>query len=169
MNFTKLFQKLKKTVSSKLAKKLHSEKKKPVRKQSSGRNLQFDLFAQLSYMSSISSSGVSRSELFDYASRLPYSTSAYFRRIYLLATKLNIDYAEGCRLVAERTSVPEIKSHLLRLAGSLSSGEDESEFLMREAEHIANVYQNQYDRDVESLKKWADAYVTLVVAAGLIA
>jgi flagellar protein FlaJ len=164
MIFTKLLQKLKKKASS----KKEATKKKPVKKLSSERNLQFDLFAQLSYMASVATAGVSRSELFNFASLLPYSSSAYFRRIHLLAQKVNIDYAEGCRLVAERTKLQDVKSLLLRLAGSLSSGEEETEFLAREAEHVAAVYGNQYERDVESLKKWEDAYVTLVVAAGLI-
>lgn len=165
MIFTKLFQKPKNKESSS---KGYKGNKKPKRKLSSTRNVQFDLFAQLSYMSSISTAGVSRAELFNRASLLPYSSSIYFRRVHLLAQKVNIDYAEGCRLVAERAKIPEMKSLLLRLAGSLSSGENEPEFLAREAEHVAAVYGNQYERDLESLKKWQDAYVTLVVAAGLI-
>ena len=47
-------------------------------------------------------------------------------------------------------------------------GEDETEFLRREAELIGETYTNQYAREVEALKKWTDAYVALVVAAGLI-
>jgi flagellar protein FlaJ len=134
----------------------------------SQRNLQFDLFAQLTYMAAVSTAGVSRSQLFDYASNMPYSSSRYFRQVHLLAQKLNIDYAEGCRMVAEKTNMPEVKGFLLRLAGSLGSGETESDFLLREAEAIGETYGNQYERDTESLKKWTDAYVTLVVASGLI-
>ena len=165
MNSIKLFPKLRRKASSKDG---EGQASKPKRATSSQRNLVFDLFAQLTYMSSISTSGVSRSELFAHASNLPYSSSEYFRRVHLLAQKLNIDYAEGCRLVAEKTDIPEVKSFLLRFAGSLSSGEDEDEFLLREAESLGASYGNQYERDTESLKKWTDAYVTLVVASGLI-
>ncbi|MCH7786565.1 MAG: archaellar assembly protein FlaJ [Chloroflexi bacterium] len=179
MSSIKLFQKLKKKESSdddtseskakaKAKAKVKAKAKERKRLQSHPRYLQFDLFALLTYMSAISSARVSRSELFKYASQLPYSSAQYFRNVYILAEKLNIDYAEGCRLVAERTEVDEVKSLLLRLAGALTSGEDEGEFLMREAEAMGELYGNRYERDVESLKKWTDAYVTLVVASSLI-
>lgn len=134
----------------------------------SDRNLQFDLFAQLTYMAAIATARISRSELFESACKLPYSSTPYFRQVHFLAEKVGIDYAEACRMIAERTKVEEIRGFLLRLSGALASGEDEEEFLKREAGVIADNFTNRYERDVESLKKWTDAYVTLVVAAGLI-
>ena len=160
--------------SLKLRKKVDSEtesvkpKKKEKQPTSAARNLQFDLYAQLSYMSSIATSGVSRAELFEYASNLPYSSSHYFKTVHMMAQKLNVDYAEGCRMVSEQTDIEEVKSFLLRLAGAMSSGEDEAEFLLREATVRGESFGNIYERDTEGLKKWADAYVTLIVAAGLI-
>ena len=160
--------------SLKLRKKLDSEtevvkpKKKEKQPTSAARNLQFDLYAQLSYMSSIATSGVSRADLFEHASKLPYSSSHYFKTVHTMAQKLNVDYAEGCRLVSQQTDIEEVKSFLLRLAGAMSSGEDEAEFLLREATVRGESFGNIYERDTEGLKKWADAYVTLIVAAGLI-
>ncbi len=142
--------------------------KREQRPTSAARNLQFDLYAQLSYMSSVATSGVSRAELFEHAAGLPYSSSSYFKTVHTMAKKLNVDYAEGCRLVAGKTDVEEVKSFLLRFAGAMSSGEDEQEFLLREATVRGESFGNIYERDTESLKKWADAYVTLIVAAGLI-
>jgi flagellar protein FlaJ len=145
------------------------EKKKPKKPIAvSQRNLQFDLFAHLSYMASIATAGVNRAELFEYASELPYSSSRYFRDIHMLARKLNIDYAEACTMVSERTKNGEMRSLLLRFAGSLASGEDEITFLKRESLVIGEAYTNQYERDIASLSKWTDAYVTLLVASGLI-
>ena len=132
------------------------------------RALEFDLFAQLSYMSALSTAGVSRRDLFAYVAELPYSTSVYFRNISMAARKLNIDYAEACRMEAGRTRAPDVRSLLLRLAGSLTAGENETEFLRREAQVIGETYGNRYSREVESLKKWTDAYVALIVAASLI-
>ena len=132
------------------------------------RNLQFDLFAQLSYMSAIATTGISRSELFTFAGSLPYATARYFKTIDTFAQKLNTDYAESCRMVAERTKEGDVRSLLLRMAGALSSGEDEAQFLAREAEFIGESYTNLYERDIEGMKKWTDAYVTLLVASGLI-
>ena len=134
----------------------------------SQRNLQFDLFAQLSYMSAVATAGVTRTQLFEYASQLPYSPSVYFRSVHTLARRLNTDYAQACRVMAEQTKEAEVKGLLLRMAGAMSSGEEEGEFLRREAEIIGETYGNKYQRDVESLKKWTDAYVTLLVASGLI-
>ena len=132
------------------------------------RTLSFDLFAHLSYMSAVATAGVSRSQLFEYAAELPYVSAIYFKNVNLAARKLNLDYAEACRSEAERAGEPEVSSLLLRLAGSLASGEDESLFLRREAENVGEAYANTYAREVEALKKWTDAYVALVVAASLI-
>ena len=134
----------------------------------SERTLKFDLFAQLSYMASVATAGVSRSGLFEYAAQVPYSTGAYFHDTHIMARKLNIDYAEACRMKADQTTAQDVRGFLLRMAGSLASGEDEAEFLSREAEVIGEMYGKQYERQIESLKKWTDAYVALVVAAGLI-
>ena len=132
------------------------------------RTLQFDLFAHLSYMAAVATAGVRRSELFEYASRLPYVSSVYFKNITFMARHMNIDYAEACRMEADKTESPEVRGILLRLSGSLSSGETEVDFLRREAQIIGETYSNQYSREVESLKKWTDSYVALVVAASLI-
>ena len=103
-----------------------------------------------------------------FASKLPYVTSQYFENIVFVATRMNIDYAEACRMEADRVKPPEVRGLLLRMAASLSSGEDVVVFFRREAEIIGETYANQYGREVESLKKWTDSYVALIVAAGLI-
>lgn len=153
-------------VNKKTKEKKAKKKAKPVA--SSQRNLHFDLFAHLSYMAAVSTAGVNRAALFEYASELPYASSRYFRDIHMLARKLNIDYAEACTMVSERTKNGVMRSLLLRMAGSLASGENEGEFLRREAEVIGEDYTNLYERDIESLRKWTDAFVTLLVASGLI-
>ena len=166
MNFTKSYQKLKKTAFSRGA--VASRTKGTPRATTGERTLQFDLFAQLSYMSAVATAGVSRAQLFDHAAQLPFASSRYFKDINTLSKKLNTDYSESCRLVAEGTKRYEVRALLLRMAGSLSAGEREDEFLRREAEIIGENYGNQYERDVESLRKWTDAYVTLLVASSLI-
>ena len=132
------------------------------------RTLHFDLFTHLSYLAAIATAGVTRSQLFEMAAGLPYVSSKYFRSIDVVAQKLSIDYAEACTLEAGRTREPEVRGLLLRMGGSLSSGEDEAEFLRREAHIIGETYTNEYSREVESLRKWTDAYVALVVSAALI-
>ena len=130
--------------------------------------INFDLFYQLSYMSSIAAAGISRSQIFEFASQLPCSSSRYFKEIHLLAKQLRYDYAVACRMVGESTEVESIKSLLLRLASSLGSGEAEADFLAQEAEVQAEAFKNEYERGVESLRKWTEAYAALIVSAGLI-
>ena len=132
------------------------------------RQLHFDMFMHLSYMASIATAKVTRSKLFAEAAQLRLTSTQYFKDIQSLADKLAIDYAEACRMVAERSSNPEMAALLLRIAGSLASGEDEAEFLTREASALADQYSSRYERDVESLKKWTDGYVALVVSVGLV-
>ena len=130
--------------------------------------LSFDLFYQLAYMSSIAAAGISRSQIFEFASQLPCSSSRYFKEIHLLAKQMRYDYAVACRMVGESAEVESIKSLLLRLASSLSSGEAEADFLAQEAEVQAEAFKNEYERGVESLRKWTEAYAALIVSAGLI-
>ena len=130
--------------------------------------LPVDLFCQLAYMSSLATSNLPRSLLFDYAARLPYNSSRYFLEVNFMAKRLNYDYSEACRMVGEKTKEAEPKALLLRMSGALSSGETEAEFLQREAMVLGEKYGEDYERRVESLKKWTDTYVALILSAALI-
>lgn len=128
----------------------------------------FDLVTQLTHMSAIATAGISRDQLFEHTSALGYSTSILFRRIHWAAQRLNYDYAQACEVVAETLADENMRSLLLRLASSLSSGEGEEQFLAREMEIQLELYGKQYERDLETLQKWTDAYVALMVSATLI-
>jgi flagellar protein FlaJ len=130
--------------------------------------LDMDFFCQLSYMAAISTSGLSRSEFFNIASKLPYISARYFKKVVFVAKAFNHDYAEACRIVAQATKEPEIKALLLRLSGALASGEDTSAFLERESDVFSGTYGNRYERRLESLRKWTDAYVALIMTSALV-
>ncbi len=53
--------------------------------------LAVDFFCQLSYMSAIATSGITRSGLFDYAAALPYISARYFKRAVFVARAFNHD------------------------------------------------------------------------------
>ena len=57
---------------------------------------------------------------------------------------------------------------LLKQVRVVHTGEDEAEFLTREAAVLAEQYQAEYEQKIESLRKWTDAYAALTVSAGLI-
>jgi flagellar protein FlaJ len=130
--------------------------------------LKGDLYCHLTYMAALSTSNLSRNLLFEYASSLPYTSSKYIRKVHFLAKKLNYDYSEACRIVGNETKEPEPKAILLRMANSFASGEKEADFMDREAQVIGETYGDEYERAVESLKKWTDAYVALILSASLV-
>ncbi|RLC95275.1 MAG: hypothetical protein DRI39_00580 [Chloroflexi bacterium] len=128
----------------------------------------FDMLYQLSYMSVVAGAGAPRDHIFRRAAELPCSLADYFMRVERTRRRLGCDYAKACRMVAEAIDKEEIKALLLRLSSSLVSGEPESEFLKNEAEAQSMAYTNEYERSLESLKQWTDAYVSLVMAAVLV-
>ncbi len=148
-------------IPEEVAKSLH-------KKATDDRQLYFDLLMQVQYMASMAMAKVSRDLLFEKAAAMNLVSTPYFKDVQTLASKLGLDYAQACTMVAERTDKWDISQLLLRTAGSLASGEDEGVFLSREAEVLAQQYSEKYGRDVESLKKWTDAYTALVVSVGLI-
>ena len=130
--------------------------------------LGYDLLFQLAHLSAVATSGVPRSKIFASTADIPASTSAYFIDIQNIATGMNIQYAEACRLVGESAKDQSMKSLLLRLANALSTGEPEADFLNEEARIQAESYGNVYEQKLEMLKKWTDAYAALIVSAALI-
>jgi len=130
--------------------------------------LDMDFFCQLSYMAAITTSGISRSGLFHRASKLPYVSARYFKKVDFVAKALNYDYPEACRIVGQATKEPEVKALLLRLSGALSSGEDIATFMERESQVFSESYGNHYERRLEVLRKWTDAYIALIMTAALV-
>lgn len=130
--------------------------------------LDFDLITQLTHMSAIATAGISRDKLFEGTAALDYSTSKYFRRVHRVAQRLNYDYSRACEAVAEQVRVESVQNLLLHFATALSAGEPEAEFLQRETDVQLELYGKKYERDMESLRKWTDAYVALMVSTTLI-
>ena len=130
--------------------------------------IEYDLVTQLTYMSALATANVGRESLFQKTAELGYSTSGYFHRVHLVAQRLNYDYARACQLVADATDNQVVSSLLLRFSSSLSSGEPETVFLARETEIQLEQYSRKYERDLESLQKWTDAYVALMVSVTLV-
>lgn len=130
--------------------------------------LDMDFFCQLSYMAAIATSGITRSGLFEYAANLPYASARYFKKTDFVAKAFNHDYSEACRIVGESTQEPKVKELLLRFSGALSSGEDIADFLERESHVFSESYGNQYERRLEVLRKWTDAYVALIMTSAIV-
>ncbi|MFA4835245.1 MAG: hypothetical protein WC749_04150 [Dehalococcoidia bacterium] len=130
--------------------------------------LYFDLFYQLSYMASISTAGISRDRIFEYSAQLSGKAAVYFKEIQRISVHLGYDYAEACRLEGESVDDEMIRTMLLRLSGSMSSGESEAEFFGREADIFGTSYGDQYERRLDALKLWTDAFSALIISAVLV-
>lgn len=128
----------------------------------------FDLFYQLTYMAATSAAGISRNMLFQLARELPNSAAPYFRQINELAENLRVNYPDACRQVGESIDSENVKNFLLRFSDSLRSGEPLAAYLAREAEIQGEEYSNEYERQLESLKKWNDGYVAITVSVALV-
>ncbi len=131
-------------------------------------SIDYDLLSQLTHMSAVSTSGMARIDLFGGTAGLSYSTAKFFRRVHLVAQRLNYDYSRACEVVADRVKEDSVRNLLLHFSTSLSSGETEEHFLLRESELQRETYGKEYERKVESLQKWSDAYVALMVSATLV-
>jgi flagellar protein FlaJ len=171
MSFTKFYQRLRGKVSS-------EEEAPPGRDPSlaavkSGWLLdvdasQFDLLTVLTYLSCISTASVSREQLFEAAANLEYAPSPYFAQVANLAQTMGHDYSHACHVVSQSADDEVMRQFLLRMGNSLASGEAESVFLQREAKVMMEDYTNEYETAVESLKKWTDAFVALMVSTNLV-
>ena len=78
------------------------------------------------------------------------------------------DYSKACEVVADQVKVESVQNLLLHFATALSAGEAEADFLERETEVQLELYGKKYERDIEGLRKWTDAYVALMVSTTLI-
>ncbi len=128
-----------------------------------------DLLFVLTYMASLSTANLSRDRIFEMVSEnTEYAPSKYFRQIRDLTQKWHYDYATACELIAEKVKHKRLKDLLNRFANAISAGEPDEEFLEREWRTFKTVRKDEYLRSLESLRKWTDAYVSILVSTTLI-
>jgi flagellar protein FlaJ len=129
--------------------------------------LSFDMLYQISYMSATAAAGISRPKIFEFACQLPCYTSRYFREVQALADKMRLDYAQACRKIGEVANDGPVSGFLLRWSASMASGEAEADFLAQEAKISAEAFENCYEREVDSLRMWTEAYAAIIISAAL--
>ncbi len=128
----------------------------------------FNLFYQLTYMAATAAAGISRNRVFRLARELANPAAQYFQQINELVESLRLNYPDACRMVGQSVKSPHVKNFLLRLSDSLRSGEPLAPYLAREADIQGEEYENEYERGLESLKKWNDGYTAVTVSVALI-
>ncbi len=128
----------------------------------------FDLLSNLTYMSVLSLGSLPRDQVLEHCARQQLKTAVFFDFIYVMAKRVGMEYTRAFQLAAEKARASSIKSLLLRFAASISSGESEREFVIQEAETEGERYGNEYERGVENLRKWTDAYAAILISVTLI-
>ena len=128
----------------------------------------FDLLSNLTYMSVLSLGSLPRDQVLEQCARQRFKTSVFFDFIHLMAKRVGMEYTHAFQLAAEKAKASSVKSLLLRFAASISSGESEREFVIQEAETEGERYGNEYERGVENLRKWTDAYAAILISVTLI-
>ena len=78
------------------------------------------------------------------------------------------EYGEAFKIVANKAKASVISSLFLRFSAALSSGESEKDFIIQEADIAMERYKNDYERSVENLRKWTDAYSAILVSVTLV-
>ena len=128
----------------------------------------FQFYYQLIYMSAVAAAGLSRNQVFDLGAKLNCVVAPYFADVQTLVSSLHYDYPRACRVVGGRCKETDVASFLLRLSDALEAGESLPGFLTHEAGVQRNVYVNEYERNLDSMRKWTDAYASLIVSMALI-
>lgn len=128
----------------------------------------FDMFYQLTYMSAMASAGISRSKTFEIAAQSRSAASLYFDSVNTLVDEFRYDYPDACQIVGTKAKSENIRSFLLRMSDAMRSGEPFADFLAREAEVQGDDYRNEYERKLEGLKQWTNAFSSILISVGLI-
>lgn len=128
----------------------------------------FDMFYQLTFMSAMASAGISRSKTFEIAAQAKNSAAPYFAAVNTLVDEFRYDYPDACRMIGIKGASENIRTFLLRLSDALRSGEPLGDFLAREAEVQGEDYRNEYERNLENLKQWTNAFSSITISIGLI-
>ncbi len=134
----------------------------------SGR-IDIDILYTVTYMNTIATGDIARDEIFRRVSeREDFVCSKYFKQVYMLAKNWNYEYSVACDVVAQRVANKRLKDLLMRLSNAMSSGEPEAKFLDGEWITMMSIYKNEYERALESLKRWTDAYIALLVSMAFV-
>ncbi len=116
----------------------------------------------------MASAGISRSKTFELAATSDSPTAAYFEAINTLVNEFRYDYPEACRMIGIQAKSENMQSFLLRFSDALRAGEQLAEFLAREAAVQGEDYQNDYERSLEGMKQWTNAFSSIVISVALI-
>jgi archaeal flagellar protein FlaJ len=134
------------------------------------RKMGADLLFTTTYMASLALANASRPEIFSSAAnRKEYISSKYITRVDTYVKKWGYSYAEGLSIVSERIQNPILKSFMSRYANAIDSSVPDDEYLKNELATVRSVYRSQVEQGLETMTKWGDAYVAMLLSGTVIA
>ncbi len=135
------------------------------------KKMEQDLLLMYTYMAAITTSTVTRPEIFQYtAERFEYIPSRYIAKVQRLVAKWGQNYSSALRAIAERCRNATLQSMLNRYANSIDSGVPDDDFITTELSSIRSIYRNSFEQGIELLKKWGgDAYIAMLLSGALVA
>ncbi len=134
------------------------------------KKMEQDLLLMYTYMAAITTSTVTRPEIFQYTSeRFEYIPSRYIAQVQRLVAGWGQSYAGALRAIAERCHNTTLQSMLNRYANSIDSGVPDDDFIETELSSIRSIYRNSFEQGIELLKKWGDAYIAMLLSGSLVA
>ena len=134
------------------------------------KKMEQDRIVMYTYMAAITTSTVTRPEIFQYTSeRFEYIPSRYIAKVQRLVAGWGQNYSSALRAVAERCRNTSLQSMLNRYANSIDSGVPDDDFITTELMSIRSIYRNSFEQGIELLKKWGDAYIAMLLSGALVA
>ena len=134
------------------------------------KKMEQDLLLMYTYMAAITTSTVTRPEIFQYTSeRFEYIPSRYIAKVQRLVAGWGQNYSSALRAIAERCRNGTLQSMLNRYANSIDSGVPDDDFIATELASIRSIYRNSFEQGIELLKKWGDAYIAMLLSGALVA
>lgn len=128
-----------------------------------------DLLFMLTYMAAIITADASRPEIFAYTgARSEYVSTKYIYRADILVKRWGYSYVEALSNVAKKIENSMLFSMINRYSNAIESGVPDNDYLTGELETIRNVYKSTYDQGIEMLKKWGDAYISMLFSGALV-
>ena len=123
------------------------------------------------YLAALASAEISSKDLFRLIGRMRDALGAIaqvFRRLDLLVNKWGYNQVEACRLVAKVLPKCELKELLFKLSQAIGVGLPIKDFAAIEYSKFLVVFQDEYERAMDKLRRLCEAYSAMLTASAFI-
>jgi Archaeal flagella assembly protein J len=129
-----------------------------------------DILLMVTYMDSLAIAKATRPEIFaSTAEKKEYASSKYIKKIEFFVKRFGYSYVQAITIVSERVENAILKTLLRRFGNAMESGVPDIDFLNGELSSSMEIFRNNQEAGYELLKKWADAYIAMLLSSVVIA